>query len=68
MTSLAHTYWQTFLAQGIAIGIAIGLVFLPALSVVSQYFLKRRSIATGIVTTGSSIGGGCPNQLGPILP
>lgn len=29
---------------------------LPAISVVSQYFLKRRSLAIGIVTTGGSVG------------
>jgi len=45
------------LAQGIGIGIGTGLIFLPALSVISQYFLKRRSLALGIVTTGSSVGG-----------
>ena len=57
MTSLAKEFWQTMLAQGIGIGIGTGLIFLPALSVISQYFLKRRSLALGIVTTGSSVGG-----------
>lgn len=57
MTSLAKEFWQTMLAQGIGLGIGTGLIFLPALSVVSQFFLKRRSLALGIATTGSSIGG-----------
>lgn len=57
MTSLAKEFWQTMLAQGVGIGIGTGLIFLPALSVISQYFLKRRSLALGIVTTGSSVGG-----------
>lgn len=35
------------------------LVFLPALGAVSHFFLKRRALATGIVVSGSSIGGIC---------
>jgi MFS family permease len=62
MTSLAKEFWQTMLAQGIGIGIGTGLIFLPALSVISQYFLKRRSLALGIVTTGSSVGGESDTQ------
>ena len=57
MTSLAKAYWETVLSQSIVMGIGIGLLFLPAMSVVSQYFLHRRALAIGIVTTGSSAGG-----------
>jgi hypothetical protein len=45
------------LAQAVGIGIGVGLMFLPIVSVVSQYFFKRRSLAIGIATTGSSAGG-----------
>jgi MFS family permease len=47
------------LAQGVGCGIGIGILFLPSISVVSQYFFKRRAAAIGIVVTGSSIGGIC---------
>lgn len=57
MTSLAKEFWQTMLTQGFGVGIGTGLIFLPAMSVVSQYFMKRRSLAIGIVTTGGSVGG-----------
>lgn len=57
MTSLCNEFWQTMLAQGFGVGIGTGLIFLPAISVVSQYFKKRRSLAMGIVTTGGSVGG-----------
>lgn len=33
------------------------LVFLPAIGAVSHFFLKRRALATGIVVSGSSMGG-----------
>ncbi len=57
MTSLCSTYWQVLLAQGICVGIGMGLTFLPAAAIQSQYFLKRRAFAIGIAGTGSPIGG-----------
>jgi MFS family permease len=50
----AHHYYQTFLAQGVGMGIGMGLMFLPALSVTSHYFQARRSVAMGIVIAGMS--------------
>lgn len=57
MVSLCNKFWQVMLSQAIGIGLGVGLMFLPIVSVVSQYFLKRRSLAIGIATTGSSAGG-----------
>lgn len=58
MLSLAHPhqYYQVFLAQGIGMGIGMGLMFLPAMSVTSHYFRRRRTVAMGVVISGSSIG------------
>ncbi|POY76555.1 hypothetical protein BMF94_0396 [Rhodotorula taiwanensis] len=55
--SYADQYWQVFLAQGLACGLASGLTFLPACSAVSHYFKKRRMLALGVLATGSSMGG-----------
>lgn len=54
MLSLAqhHQYYQVFLAQGIGMGIGMGLMFLPAISVTSHYFRRRRTIAMGFVIAG----------------
>ncbi|OAQ66384.1 major facilitator superfamily transporter protein [Pochonia chlamydosporia 170] len=57
MTSISKTYWQVLLAQGICIGIGMGLTFLPAAAIQAQYFLKRRAFAVGIAGTGSPVGG-----------
>ncbi|CAE6359818.1 unnamed protein product [Rhizoctonia solani] len=59
MLSLAkeQQFYQIFLPQAIGMGIALGLIFLPSVSIVSHHFSKRRSLAVGIVTTGSSSGG-----------
>ena len=57
MTSLSTKYWQLFLAQGICTGLGNGLVFCPALSLLSTYFSKKRSLAIAIGASGSATGG-----------
>lgn len=56
MTSLAKEYWQIFLAQGVCEGIGMGLAFMPAITVVSTYFLKNRAFALAVAACGTSIG------------
>ncbi|KAA8645502.1 hypothetical protein EYZ11_005061 [Aspergillus tanneri] len=57
MTSLCTEYWQLFLAQGIGQGIGCGLMFCPTVALIATYFTTRRSIAIGIVASGSATGG-----------
>ena len=56
MTSICHEYWQFIIAQGVVVGIGNGLLFLPSIAIVPQYFAKRKALASGIVAAGSSIG------------
>lgn len=57
MTSLCTSYWQIILAQGVCLGFGSGCSFVPALTVMSQYFQKYRSVAVGIASAGSAVGG-----------
>ncbi|GAB1197156.1 hypothetical protein APSETT444_006447 [Aspergillus pseudonomiae] len=57
MTSLATTYWQLFLAQGVCIGIGQGLMWLPSVTVISTYFARKRVFAVTTAATGTSTGG-----------
>ncbi|KAM5465023.1 hypothetical protein MauCBS54593_006656 [Microsporum audouinii] len=57
MTSLCKTYWQTFLAQGICMGIGSGLIFCPSIALLATYFSSRRSLAIAITASGSATGG-----------
>lgn len=54
MLSLAkpHQYYQIFLSQAIGMGIGMGLVIVPALSLPSHYFRRRRAFAMGLVFAG----------------
>ena len=56
MTSICTNYWQTFLAQGIMVGVGDGCLFVCSIVIVGQYFTTRKAFATGIASLGSSVG------------
>jgi len=45
------------LSHGLCIGIGMGLIFCPALSLFPTYFSRKRSIAIGFVASGTTVGG-----------
>ncbi|KAG6012333.1 hypothetical protein E4U43_007841 [Claviceps pusilla] len=57
MTSLATEYWQIFLAQGLCVGVGQGLMWLPSVTIISTYFMRRRVFAVTAAATGTSTGG-----------
>ena len=57
MLSLAKTYYQVFLSQGLCVGLGAGMVYIPALALISTQFTSKRASAIGCASTGSSIGG-----------
>jgi MFS family permease len=57
LTSFATRYWHVVLAQGLCAGLGAGCLAIPSVALLPQYFARRRAIATGIATAGSSLGG-----------
>ncbi|KAK7046836.1 MFS general substrate transporter [Favolaschia claudopus] len=51
-----HHYYQNFLAQGVGMGIGMGILFLPCISAAAHYFKRRRGLAMGVMISGSSVG------------
>ncbi|KAI0079018.1 MFS general substrate transporter [Panus rudis PR-1116 ss-1] len=58
MLSLAkpHQYYQVFLSQGLGMGLALGMTYVPSLGIVAHHFNRRRPVAMGVVAAGSSLG------------
>ncbi|KAH7103233.1 major facilitator superfamily domain-containing protein, partial [Auriculariales sp. MPI-PUGE-AT-0066] len=68
LTSLCKEYWQVFLAQGLGVGLGLGVLFLSAISVLPQWFQRKRVLAIGIVMSGSGVGGvGFPIMLNKLI-
>ncbi|KAI0169299.1 MFS transporter, MCP family, solute carrier family 16, member 6 [Hypoxylon sp. FL1284] len=55
--SFAIRIWHLYLSQGLCVGLGIGLLYVPATAVIPQWFSKKRSLANGICSAGSGIGG-----------
>ncbi|KAK2759783.1 hypothetical protein FQN54_002517 [Arachnomyces sp. PD_36] len=55
--SFCNQWWQIMLAQGIAVGIGMGLSFSSGIVVLTSYFSSRLGVATSISAAGSPIGG-----------
>ncbi|KAK4164652.1 major facilitator superfamily domain-containing protein [Cladorrhinum sp. PSN259] len=68
-TSVAKTYWQVFLAQGVCMGLGNGCLFCPCIATVSTYFSKKRALALAIAACGSATGGLVfPSMMRELLP
>lgn len=48
--------WQIYLFYGVIIGTGMSGIWVPIMSTVARWFIKRRSLMTGIVMAGAGIG------------
>lgn len=55
--SFTHEIWQLFLSQGLCFGFGMGFLFVGSVGIVPQWFTTKRSLANGIGTAGSGLGG-----------
>ncbi|HEX7474495.1 MAG TPA: MFS transporter, partial [Dehalococcoidales bacterium] len=51
-----HSAWQLYLFYGIVIGIGMGAMFVPLLSITARWFNLRRNLMTGLVASGAGVG------------
>jgi MFS family permease len=56
LISRIHALWHLYLLYGLLVGAGMSGSFVPLLSTVARWFVKRRGIMTGIVAAGSGIG------------
>jgi MFS transporter, OFA family, oxalate/formate antiporter len=56
LMSLVHAHWQMYLIYGLAMGIGLGGIFVPIVSLLARRFTARRSSMTGIALSALGIG------------
>ncbi|GJJ75071.1 hypothetical protein EMPS_07429 [Entomortierella parvispora] len=54
--SFATEYWHLYLTIGVLYGVGSGTLYFSAITVLAQYFHKRRGVVVGIAISGSGIG------------
>ncbi|KAF2103813.1 MFS general substrate transporter [Rhizodiscina lignyota] len=55
--SFATKNWHLYFSQGLLVGCGIGFIIIPSMAILSQWFSRRRSVANGISSAGSGVGG-----------
>ncbi|KAI0370193.1 MFS general substrate transporter [Pilatotrama ljubarskyi] len=55
--SFATEIWQLILLQGVGFGISGGLLYVPVIKLLSEWFSERRGLAGGIIFAGGGVGG-----------
>jgi len=56
LMSRISTIWQLYLVFGVITGVGMCGLWVPMISTVSRWFVKRRGMMTGIVLSGASLG------------
>ncbi|KAI0676946.1 MFS general substrate transporter [Trametes maxima] len=56
-SSFATQVWQLILLQGVGFGISGGLLYVPVIKLLSEWFSERRGLAGGIIFAGGGVGG-----------
>lgn len=56
LMSTIHAPWQLYLSYGILLGTGMSFAYLPVISTVSRWFVRRRGTALGLTVAGVGIG------------
>lgn len=56
LMSQVSTVWQLYLFYGVVVGVGMSGAFVPPLSTVARWFVRRRGIMTGFVVAGIGVG------------
>ncbi|CAI5757307.1 unnamed protein product [Candida verbasci] len=57
LASFATKLWQLYLTQGLMNSFGLAFISIPAITLLPQYFKKKRVLAMGLGTAGSGLGG-----------
>jgi len=63
LASQARAIWQVYLTYSVFVGCGVAACYVPAISTVQRWFVRRRALASGIAVAGIGVG----TVLGPPL-
>ncbi|KAF2457493.1 major facilitator superfamily domain-containing protein [Lineolata rhizophorae] len=57
IASYSKKIWTIYLSQGVLVGFGVGFLFIPSITVIPEWFTKKRSLANGLASAGAGVGG-----------
>ncbi len=63
LSGLATEAWQLYLFYGFMVGLGDGVLYITGVALVSRWFIKKRTLVIGIITTGIPLSGLIANPL-----
>jgi MFS family permease len=62
-SGIADTTWQLYISYGFFVGLGDAVLYITCVALVSRWFVKKRALAIGIITTGVPLSGLITNPL-----
>ena len=56
LSAFVTSVFMLYVSAGVMIGLGLGIIYLPRLDCITQYFSRKRPLVTGIAICGSGIG------------
>ncbi|KAF9012418.1 putative monocarboxylate permease [Cyathus striatus] len=57
LVSAFQKYYQLMICQGVLLGLGSAMLYNPSVSVMGQWFHKKRAAAAGVIASGAALGG-----------
>lgn len=57
LAAFSVSLWQIYLSKGLLMSFGLAFIYIPSMALLPQWFRKKRSLASGIGTAGSGLGG-----------
>jgi MFS family permease len=67
LTSLVDSLWVGYLTYGLGVGVAVACAYVPMVSSVGAWFVRRRTAAVGIAVAGIGLGSLTASYVSPDL-
>jgi OFA family oxalate/formate antiporter-like MFS transporter len=56
LAGMARTLTEVYIAYGLGVGLGVGLSYVPVLSTIQRWFVRRRGFASGVAVSGIGVG------------
>lgn len=67
LASVSLSIWQIYISYSVGVGFGVGFIYVPSVSMVQRWFIRKRGFASGIALTGIGLGTMCTPPITALL-